>query len=154
MRSALERQFFRVTEADNGREGLKKIRANPDLSLVLLDYEMPQMNGFAFLEEMRQIYALDDLAVIGVSSHDEEEITIGFLKHGANDFIRKPFAEDEFVWRVNQNVKLVVQQRRLQDEAFHDYLTSVQTAAFLQMHRRMAESQIPVNLPGGHGGYR
>ncbi len=144
MRSALERQFFRVTEADNGRDGLKKIRSNPDLSLVLLDYEMPQMNGFAFLEEMRQIYALDDLAVIGVSSHDEEEITIGFLKHGANDFIRKPFAEDEFIWRVNLNVKLVVQQRRLQDEAFHDYLTGLSNRRhFFRCIAEWAESQNP-----------
>lgn len=144
MRQALERQFLKVFEAEDGAKGLETIAARPELSLVLLDYEMPRMNGFSFLEEMRKDYALDDLAVIGVSSHDQEELTIGFLKHGANDFIRKPFSEEEFIWRVNLNLRLVVQQRRLQEEAFLDDLSGLSNRRhFFRGIAEWNESQTP-----------
>jgi len=109
----LEVHQYNVIAADDGVEALKKIQENPDIDLVITDYEMPKMDGFALTQKIREKYDKNLLAVIGISAHGEHDMAVRFLKNGANDFIVKPFFTEEFYCRVTQNVETIESFRRL-----------------------------------------
>jgi PleD family two-component response regulator len=108
----LEVHQYRVIAADDGVEALKKLQEHPDIDLVITDYEMPKMDGFALTQKIREKHDKNEIAVIGISGHDEHDIAVRFLKNGANDFIIKPFFTEEFYCRVTQNVETVESFRR------------------------------------------
>lgn len=90
---AIVRETFRgetVLEAQNGKEAVQILESDPSVSLVLLDLEMPEMDGFALLEYLRRSPALHDVPVVVMSQHDEEENELRALQLGATDFIEKP----------------------------------------------------------------
>lgn len=107
VRNLLEIQNYHVLEAENGKQALEVLDANPDIKLIVTDYEMPVMDGYELTSEVRRRYKKQQLAIVGISGAGESAMTAKFLKHGANDFLHKPFAAEEFSWRVNQTVELV-----------------------------------------------
>lgn len=107
VRNLLEIQNYQVLEAENGRRALEVLDAHPDIKLIVTDYEMPEMDGYELTSEVRRRYKKQQLAIVGISGAGESAMTAKFLKHGANDFLHKPFAAEEFSWRVNQTVELV-----------------------------------------------
>jgi PleD family two-component response regulator len=109
----LEVHQYSVIPADDGMDALKKIQENPDIDLVITDYEMPNLDGFGLTQKIREKHDKNELAVIGISAHGEHDIAVRFLKNGANDFISKPFFTEEFYCRVTQNVETIESFRRL-----------------------------------------
>ena len=105
VRRLLELQNYVVMEAENGQEALDMLAADPDISLVVTDYEMPVVDGFELCAEVRRTRKKDSLAIVGISGAGESFMTAKFLKHGANDFLTKPFEAEEFCWRVNQTME-------------------------------------------------
>lgn len=121
----LKIQGLQVVTACDGVEGLKMLEQHPDIKLVLLDHEMPNMNGFNFLLHVRRKFALDKLAVIGMSGTEAKRLSAQFLKLGANDFITKPFCYEELVCRVSQNLRMQESLEAVRYVAYHDYLTGL-----------------------------
>jgi DNA-binding NtrC family response regulator len=79
---------YATERANNGAQALQKIaRANP--ALVLLDYQMPDMNGIEVLRNLRQTDK--DLPVVLITAHGSIERAVEAVKAGADDFITKPF---------------------------------------------------------------
>lgn len=78
-------------EAGNGEEALEELKAHDDISLVLLDVNMPVMNGDVFLQQMRSDRQYDHIRVIMVTTEAEKKTVIRIMKIGANGFIVKPF---------------------------------------------------------------
>jgi PleD family two-component response regulator len=109
----LELHHYRVIQAVDGAEALKRIQEHPDISLVITDYEMPNMDGFTLTQRIREKHDKNEIAVIGLSAHAERSLSARFLKNGANDFISKPFLAEEFYCRVTQNVETIENLRRL-----------------------------------------
>ena len=68
---------------------------------------------------------MDTMAIIGMSAHGNPLLSAQFLKRGANDFINKPYFEEELVWRVNQNVEMLAHLERLRDAAIKDAMTGL-----------------------------
>ena len=96
MRMNLELEGYRVTEAVNGLEALKKVREElPDL--VLLDVMMPEMDGFETLELIRQS---STVPVIMLTVKNEEEDKVRGLELGADDYVTKPFSPRELTSRI------------------------------------------------------
>jgi two-component system chemotaxis response regulator CheY len=85
---------FEVFEAGDGREGLDRVRELDGLDLVLLDWNMPRMDGIQFLRMLRTQTAFASLPVMMVSSNNEAENIAASLDAGANEYIMKPFTED------------------------------------------------------------
>ena len=85
---------FEVFEAVDGREGLDRVRDLDGLDLILLDWNMPRMDGIQFLRMLRTQTALATLPVMMVSSNNEAENIAASLNAGANEYIMKPFTED------------------------------------------------------------
>ncbi|WP_296084303.1 response regulator [uncultured Agrobacterium sp.] len=107
--SRLKRYNFRVSLADSGAKALEILRNNHDIGLVVTDYNMPDIDGFELTRRIRTMRGSHELRIIGVSSSNNRLLSARFLKAGGNDFMLRPFIEEEFYCRVNQNLDTLVQ---------------------------------------------
>lgn len=121
---------YQVLEAADGLEALRCLDQNPDITLMITDYHMPNMDGFTLVQRVRAKYGKKKLAIIGVSSEGDTHLSARFIKNGANDFIKKPFSTDEFYCRVTQNVEIIEQMKAIQEAAYRDYLTGLHNRRF------------------------
>ncbi len=124
--SALCRRYqLKVLQAKNGVEALKIIDNNPDISLVLTDYHMPEMDGFELTHKIRAKYPRNIMAIIAISSVNKKGLSAQFIKIGANDFISKPFDSEEFFCRISQNLDHLDFVKELDYTASRDFLTGL-----------------------------
>jgi diguanylate cyclase (GGDEF)-like protein len=147
VRSLLEIQQFQVLEAENGKKGLEVLKEHPDVRLVISDYNMPAMDGFEFTSAVRKKFSSDQVAIVGISAHGSGLLSAKFLKRGANDFITKPFAKEEFYCRINQNVEMLEYIQAIQDASNKDYLTGLYNRRyFFDLGRKIYENARRGNL--------
>jgi two-component system chemotaxis response regulator CheY len=86
---------FEVLEASNGREALELIDVEKTaVSLVLADWNMPEVNGLELLKQLRQRPELSSLVVVMVTTETELDQMSAALEAGANEYIMKPFTRD------------------------------------------------------------
>jgi two-component system chemotaxis response regulator CheY len=83
-----------VLEAANGVEALEQMERNPDVELMLVDWNMPQMNGYDLLRAVRARRAYDRVRILMVTSEAQSEQVIKALSAGANEYLMKPFNKD------------------------------------------------------------
>ncbi|MGF9564027.1 response regulator [Neorhizobium sp. JUb45] len=113
--SRLKRYNFRVSTAENGAKALELLKKNADIGLVVTDYNMPDIDGFELTRRIRSVRGSHELRIIGVSSSDNRLLSARFLKAGGNDFMLRPFIDEEFYCRVNQNLDTLIQIRSMQE---------------------------------------
>jgi two-component system, chemotaxis family, chemotaxis protein CheY len=97
-RMILEQQLraigFDVCQAANGREALEVVQRMPQLSLAVVDWNMPEMNGLEFVKAFRGNPRNASVPILMVTTEtDVEHITLA-LEAGANEYMMKPFSED------------------------------------------------------------
>ncbi|MFQ6184854.1 response regulator [Sinorhizobium meliloti] len=109
----LKRYNFRTSSADSGSAALEILKSNPDIALVITDYNMPDIDGFELTRRIRAAHGPHQLRIIGVSSSTDRLLSARFLKAGGNDFIVRPFVNEEFYCRVNQNLDTLTKVRTL-----------------------------------------
>jgi DNA-binding response OmpR family regulator len=96
----LEREKFEVLEAANGRDGVDIAkRERPDLMLV--DLNMPEMDGYQAITTLRKDVSLARLPIVVLTSEEGPGIERRVLELGADDYILKPFDPDVLLSRVN-----------------------------------------------------
>ena len=89
---------FEVREAANGREALEVIEAEKTaVTLVLADWNMPEINGLELLKRLRQNPELSSLVVVMVTTETELDQMAAALEAGANEYVMKPFTKDILV---------------------------------------------------------
>ena len=89
---------YEVLEAADGAQGLEQMEANPDTTVVMLDWNMPVMNGYDFLVEMRSRPEHgSDPKVIMVTTETGMGQMLKALAAGADEYIMKPFDKDMVV---------------------------------------------------------
>jgi len=130
LKHMLSMQCLTVLTAQDGVEAVEMLEQHPDIQLVLVDYNMPKMNGFAFVLEARKRMGKDQLAIIGISGENGGNISAQFLKNGANDFISKPYSYEELTCRVTQNLEMLEMIQSIQNIANRDYLTGMHNRRF------------------------
>lgn len=94
--------------ARNGIEAMKKLKENPDIELVLLDINMPLMDGITFLGLVKKEPDFKHVPVVMISTEGEEESVANALRTGAIAYIKKPFRQRELfdlLEQVEQRVK-------------------------------------------------
>jgi two-component system, chemotaxis family, chemotaxis protein CheY len=94
LRQALAEAGLEVVEATNGREGLDRLRAHDDVELVLVDWNMPEMNGLAFVQAVRAQRQYDAVRIMMVTTETEQEQVVRALGAGANEYLMKPFTKE------------------------------------------------------------
>lgn len=93
---------FQVTMAADGLDALNQIRKNK-FDLVLLDVNLPKVDGFAILEKIRASAPTQPIIMIS-ARNEKDDVTHG-LRLGADDYIRKPFSVEELVLRVENRLR-------------------------------------------------
>ncbi|MCW1927541.1 response regulator transcription factor [Bhargavaea beijingensis] len=109
----LEPHGFDCLKAESGEEALK-MAEQVDLHLVILDLMMPQMDGWAVCREMRRRSA--DLPILMLTAMGETADIVKGLETGADDYMAKPFEEDELVARVRALLRRAGRQDVLETE--------------------------------------
>ncbi len=87
----LMRYRCEIIDAMNGQDGLEKLEKNPDVNLVLLDINMPIMNGIEFIKKVKAAGTYDQIPIVMVSTEGKEEDTLRGLALGAKGYVKKPF---------------------------------------------------------------
>ena len=114
MLSEILGQEYRILEAKDGQEGMEKLREEAgNIALVLLDINMPVMDGFEVLRTMNTNHTIEDVPVIMISSDDSEEAIRKAYELGASDYVNRPFDAKIVYRRVSNTIKLYAKQRRL-----------------------------------------
>jgi DNA-binding response OmpR family regulator len=98
LRDALEFEQFEVVTTGLGREGIQILR-DAGADLVILDLMLPDTNGFAVCEEIRQSHPV--VPIIMLTARSQETDKIRGLEAGADDYVTKPFSVGELVARIN-----------------------------------------------------
>ena len=135
---SLELQGHAVRSADNGRVALEMLRSG-DFDLMLLDMEMPEMNGFQVLEQLAADLKLRDLPVIVTSSLEGVETIVRCIELGAEDYLNKPVNPALLKARIGASLE----KKRLRDQQ-------------KELVRRFATSEVAEDLAqsgftlGGH----
>src|SRR5512139_1325214 len=107
----LESYGHKVEAVENGRLALEKLRSD-SFDLVLLDIEMPEMNGYEVLETCLQDPDLRDIPIIMTSSLDEINSVVKCIELGAEDYLNKPVNPILLRARVNASLE----KKRLRDQ--------------------------------------
>lgn len=121
----LQRQHYQVVLATTGEQAVDILASRDDISMVMMDYQLPGMSGYDVIRRIRKQYSSTELPIIGISGQIDQQIPAQILKCGANDFMYKGFTVEEFYRRVNNMMDLLLSVRQLKDAAYKDFLTGL-----------------------------
>jgi len=120
----LRTENLAITGATTGAEGIKLAAANPP-DIVLLDIEMPEMDGFEVLRALKDNPATLDVPVIIISGHSSMQDKVTAFDLGAVDYVTKPFEPTELRVRVRSALRLARLVQMLAQRAQVDGLTGL-----------------------------
>ncbi|MGN0732657.1 MAG: putative bifunctional diguanylate cyclase/phosphodiesterase [Emergencia sp.] len=121
---------YSVLEAENGLEALKILENSKDeITLILLDVMMPVMDGYTFLDRIKEDKELSLIPVIVMTQGDSEEDEVAALAHGATDFVPKPYRPRVIQHRVASIIKLR-ETAAMVNQFRYDRLTGLYTKEF------------------------
>ena len=140
LRRQLESHGYEVVEADDGAAALEACKLRRP-QVVLLDVEMPRLDGHQVLTELKNDPELADTPVVFLTGRTSTEDVVEALRHGAHDYLRKPFDHAELIARVSAaaRVKALQDELRHRNEeldrlARHDVLTGLHNRRHLEEH--------------------
>jgi two-component system chemotaxis response regulator CheY len=90
----LAKTGFEIVEAGDGQEGLDRLRHHGPFDVVLVDWNMPVLDGLGFVQAVRADHAFADLRLVMVTTENEKHRIAAALEAGADEFIMKPFTEE------------------------------------------------------------
>ncbi len=117
----LQKEGFSVAAVSNGKEALRSLEQT-FFDLILLDYKMPELDGFHTLQEIRRLYP--DLPVVMMTAYGSVETAVASMKMGALDYLTKPIDLDELLvilQKALERSKLVQENRELRQQLQERY---------------------------------
>lgn len=100
---ALKGAGHTVEEAENGLQALEKLKSGP-VDCIVLDINMPEMNGIEFLRARKSNPAISNIPVFVLTTQDEEALKREALSLGAKGFIIKPFQKEALLAAINSGI--------------------------------------------------
>lgn len=102
IKNSLEPLGFIVREACDGEDGMDVLSKEHDaIKLILLDWNMPGMNGFEFLKKVKADHIYSKIPVMMVTTESEKGCIVKALQAGVANYLLKPFKTDELVKKIN-----------------------------------------------------
>lgn len=112
-------QDYSLLFAHDGIEAMEAIEKNPDLDLMILDLNMPRMNGFEVLEALKKNEKYKNITSLILTNYDEPENEIRGLDLGAVDYIRKPLNLQSLRKRIEIHLKLQNARKSMEEYSQH-----------------------------------
>lgn len=112
----LSQQAYKVRVLPNGSLVVKSVLANPP-DLILLDIQMPQMDGYQVCEALKANPMTQDIPVIFISALSEGLDKVKAFSVGGVDYITKPFLLEEVIARIENQLRLKAQEKQLKEKA-------------------------------------
>ena len=106
---------YKLILVKSGEKALTFLSKN-SVDMVLLDVQMPEMNGFEVYEKMKELHLNHNVPVIFLTADADVESEIKGLKMGAVDFIKKPFVPEVMINRIDRSMQLEELARKLEDK--------------------------------------
>lgn len=100
----LKKEGYRVLAAEDGLEGLEKLYSAQMVDLIICDVNMPRMDGFTFIQNVREQESYRDLPIIVLSTEGQEKDIQTGMRLGANQYLVKPAQPEKLV----RNVKMLL----------------------------------------------
>ncbi|MGH9451614.1 MAG: response regulator [Terriglobia bacterium] len=94
LKQILRQLGFEVSEAADGKQALNVLTGMGQPDLILVDWDMPVMNGWEFIQAVRARHEFDGLPLMMITAHTDAESVTQALQAGANEFVMKPFNEE------------------------------------------------------------
>ena len=118
--SATERQQiqmslsqYHVISASSGFEAIRLVEEHPDIALIILDLNLPEMDGFHVLKRLRSDERYRKIRIIILTNNDQLENEVRGLRMGAEDYIRKPIQKETLAARIGVHAELLRIQQEL-----------------------------------------
>ena len=130
-------EYYTVLQAENGQQGLDVLESyGRKISLILLDIQMPVMNGYDFLRAIRQRPHFSAIPIIVTTSADSISDEVLCLEIGASDFVTKPYNPDIILKRIESMIRLSESSAML-NKIEYDALTSLYSREFFYNRAEM-----------------
>ncbi len=140
----LNTERMEVRTADDGESGIEEaIRKRPDI--ILLDVEMPGINGYEVCDRLRNIESTIEVPIIFLSSHSSLRERMQGYEVGADDYLVKPFEKDNLVARINVLVKYHIERKELREQyqlAHKNAMTAMTGSSELAIAMRFLEKSL------------
>ena len=149
---------YEVATASNGKDALAELRTGPEVSLVILDILMPEMDGLETLSEIRKL--TNTLPVLMLSALGQTNIIVKAMKAGATDYLVKPFEEEELELAITKSLekkKLLTEISNLKKQLRVDELrgefiySSSKMQKIKELVDQVAETDVSVLIEGESG---
>ncbi len=153
----LKKEGFEVEAVSNGREALVKLK-DQMFDIAVLDYKMPDLDGFHTLKEIRKLYP--DLPVVMMTAYGTVETAVASMKEGALDYLTKPIDLEELLLKFQKVLErsTLIQENRALKEKLQDQLPfhhivygSPEMEEVMGLVARVAQSQATVLIRGESG---
>ncbi len=107
---------YSVSLAKSGKQAIEFIKKGIAFSLILLDVEMPEMDGYETIKQIKGTDSAKDIPVIFLTAKDEPDFEIKGFEYGAADYITKPFVKSVFLARVKNRITAPSRQKAIENE--------------------------------------
>ena len=98
----LQKGGYEVVEAEDGKDGLAKLQASPDIAMVISDVNMPNMNGLEMVEAIRADAKISGIPVVMLTTEGATDLIDRAKKAGAKGWLVKPFKPEQLVAAVQK----------------------------------------------------
>lgn len=97
----LQELGMEVVQAENGREGLARLYADTGIDLILVDWNMPEMDGLEFIQAVRAQREFHAVRIMMVTTETEQDQVSRALAAGADEYVMKPFTREILVAKLS-----------------------------------------------------
>lgn len=109
----LLRKYYKVVTREDGLSGMSWLASGNMPDLIVADIDMPRLNGYHFLKNIRESGLFEDIPVIMLSGFESEEIKDKCFEQGATDYLVKPFNPDTIFQTIEKALQLAENQRQV-----------------------------------------
>lgn len=111
----LRLQNLNVLDAAGGRDAMTLLEREPRIQTVIVDYGVKDIASFSLISQIREQWAAEELAIMGVSDVEDRHVGSHFIKSGATDVLVYPFPPEELNCRVNHSLEMIEQFHTLKE---------------------------------------
>lgn len=104
IKGAVEMVGHELVEARDGKEALEVLDKHPDIGLILLDWNMPNLDGLSVLKAVKADERYKAIPVVMVTTEVEKSKVVEAIKAGAKNYVMKPFSQSDLVSKIMETI--------------------------------------------------